>query len=95
MKFDRIIVYYDNGQKSLTKIIASVFNALFSDVEFRKVTPVDYKLFQVADLICTLELIKDKVNNNAMSTSEIEFFESPRAFKKNIYKNIAKKKLDQ
>lgn len=53
--FDKIIVYYDNGQVELTKILTSIFYSLFSNVEFRKVRPKDYKLFQVADLVCAME----------------------------------------
>lgn len=34
--FDRIIVYYDYGQVELAQILVSVFNTMFSDVEFRK-----------------------------------------------------------
>ncbi len=39
----------DNGQVELTRILSSVFNAFLENVEFRKVTPADYRLFQVAD----------------------------------------------
>ena len=74
--FDKIIVYYDNGQTQLTRIITSVFNTLFSNVEMRRVRPVDYKLFQVADLICTLEMLSDKAEHNGFSKSETEFFGS-------------------
>lgn len=91
--YKRIIIYYDNGQVELTKIITSVFSTLFSDVEFRRVQPVEYKLFQVADLICTLELVFKKAQNNSFSNSEILFFGSTREFNKNIYKYIEKKKL--
>lgn len=52
--FDKVIIYYDNGQIELTKILTSVFSTLYTHVEFRKVKPVDYKLFQIADLICTI-----------------------------------------
>ena len=55
--FDRIIVYYDNGQVELNKILASVFTILLSNVEFRKAYPADYRLFQVADLLCSMELV--------------------------------------
>ena len=91
--FDLIVNYYDNGQIELTKILTSVFTTLFSNVEFRKVEPVDYKLFQVADLICSLELIADKVERKAMTKSERDFFGSEKEFVKNIYKYIKKKKL--
>ena len=60
--FDKLIVYYDNGQVELTKILSSVFNVLYPNVEFRKVRPVDYRLFQVADLICTMELLSRRQN---------------------------------
>jgi len=91
--YDLIINYYDYGQSNLTKIITTVFTTLFNNVELRKVQPADYKLFQVADLICTLELTKDKADKNELSNSEKEFFGSARDFKKNIYKQIEKKKL--
>ena len=88
--FDRIIIYYDNGQIELTKVLTSVFNTLYTQVEFRKVKPVDYKLFQVADLICTTELLEEKTT---LSHSETEFFGGRRTFIKNYLKPIKKKKL--
>lgn len=48
--FDCVKIYYDNGQIEVTKILSSVFNTLLENVEFRKVLPADYRLFQVADL---------------------------------------------
>ena len=88
--FDRIIVYYDYGQGELAKILVSVFNALFTVVEIRKALPTNYRLLQVADLICTVEMIADK---DILSKSENDFFHSKRDFKKNIYKQIEKKKM--
>ena len=58
--YDIVKIYYDNGQVEVNKILSSVFNALLQNVEFRKVLPSDYKLFQVADLFCTFELIRLK-----------------------------------
>lgn len=91
--FDKVYVYYDNGQVELTKILTSVFSTLYSHVEFRKVRPVDYKLFQVADLICTIELLSEKAKTNSFTRSEIEFFGNIRDFKKNYLKSIRKKAL--
>ncbi|MBD5472930.1 MAG: DUF3800 domain-containing protein [Lachnospiraceae bacterium] len=88
--FDKIIVYYDYGQIELAQILVSVFNTMFSNLEFRKIETNQYKLSQVADLICTVEAIAQK---NVLTKSEIEFFHSKHDFKKNIYKNIVKKKL--
>lgn len=91
--FDRVIVYYDYGQHELTRILTSVFSILFTEVEFRKVKPSDYKLFQVADLICTWELLALKAKEGSFTVSEKDFFDSPSKFMKNRYKLIAKKKL--
>ncbi|MGN1111613.1 MAG: DUF3800 domain-containing protein [Acutalibacteraceae bacterium] len=91
--FDKVIIYYDNGQVELTKILTSVFSALCTHVEFRKVQPVDYKLFQVADLVCTMELLSEKAENKAFSKSEQEFFCTVRDFKKNYLKVLRKKLL--
>ena len=91
--FDRVILYYDNGQIELTKILAAVFNTLYTHVEHRKVRPVDYKLFQVADLICTIELLAEKSEAGSFSRSELEFFDTVRDFKKNYLKSIRKKQL--
>ena len=87
--------YLVNGQTQLTKIITSVFNTLFSNVEMKKVRPADYKLFQVADLLCTMEMLNFKAEHNNFSHSEIEFFENTRLFKKNYYKKLLKKRLSQ
>ena len=62
-----------------------------TDVEFRKVKPVDYKLFQVADLVCTMELLSEKSENRSFSNSETESFCSIRIFKKNNLKPIQKR----
>jgi len=88
--FDKIIVYYDYGQIELAQILVSVYNTMFSNVEFRKIGTNQYKLSQAADLICTVEAIAYK---NVLTKSESEFFHSKNEFKKNIYKNIVKKKL--
>ena len=91
--FDRIIVYYDNGQIELTKILTSVFSTLYTHVEFRRVEPVNYKLFQVADLVCTMELLLEKAEVNGFSKSELEFFGGIRDFKKGYSRGFQKKKL--
>ena len=92
-QFDRVIVYYDNGQMELTKILSSVFSTLYAYVDFRKVKPVDYRLFQVADLVCTMELLEEKANSNTFTKSERDFVGTPREFKKNQLKHLKKKQL--
>ena len=92
--YDVVKVYYDNGQIELNKILSSVFNVLFDNVEFRKVIPSDYRLFQVADLICTLQLLELKCENHTLSNSEKKFFESDRILKKNYLKPLKQKMME-
>ncbi len=93
VRFSRVIIYYDNGQVELTKVLKNVFSGFFTDVEFRRVKPAEYKLFQVADLMCTLELLSLKADSGSFSNSEKEFFSSVRDFKKNYLKPALKKKI--
>ena len=88
--FDVVKIYYDNGQVEVTRVLSSVFNALLENVEFRKVIPSQYRLFQVADLICTLKLTELKLENHTLSKSEKAFFEDKRTLKKNYLKPIKK-----
>ena len=62
MEFDKVIVYYDNGQIELSAILNAVFSIYFSNVEFRKAEPQKYRLLQAADFICSMELLKIKKN---------------------------------
>lgn len=91
--FDKIIVYYDYGQSEITTILTSVLNSLLYEVEFRHVQPNEYKLFQVADMICTLELSGHNFDNNKISKSEQYFYHSKKEFNKFYYKTIKKKQI--
>ena len=83
-------IYYDNGQVEVTKLLASVFTILLPRVEMRKVIPSDYRLFQVADMLCSMELIRLKLDASAVSASEMEFFGNIRDLKKNYLKPLEK-----
>lgn len=91
LSFGDVKIYYDNGQVEVSKILSSVFNALLPKVEFRKVVPSQYKLFQVADLLCTLYLVHLKLEASNISRSELSFFGNIRDLKKNYLKPLAKK----
>jgi len=89
--FDIVKIYYDNGQNEISKILNVSFNTLLTNVEFRKVYPVDYKLFQVADLMCTIELLSIKYQGNSLSKSEKGMFTTKEI--KTMIKHISKKKI--
>lgn len=89
--FDKVIVYYDNGQALVTDLINTVFSAFLSRVDVRKISHADYRLCQAADLVCTLELLRVKGERGVpMSRSEEIFFESRRRLSKVYLKALEK-----
>ena len=96
LQFDKIIIYYDNGQVKLTNILIAIFGSLLDNSEFRIITPNNYKLFQAADLICTLALIKNKLlSNKPLNNSEEIFFGSAGKLRKNYLKFFEKIEFHQ
>lgn len=92
--FDKVIVYYDNGQKEITNIINTVFN-VFLEADVRKVEPTQYSLFQAADMFCTLRLLSEKLEDIGLNKSEMAFFRSIRDLKKNYLKPAKLKRLEK
>lgn len=92
-QFDKVILYYDNGQHELNRILNTVLATELSEYEARKVLPKDYKLFQAADLICTLQLLSLKCENSELSRSEQLIFHSKRDLKRQFLKPIKKKEF--
>lgn len=91
--YDKVILYYDNGQHELNRILNTVFATQLVNYDVRKVMPSDYRLFQVADLICTLELLKIKTDHGPLSNSEEKIFHSKKELKKDFLKGIKKKEF--
>ena len=89
--FDRVVVYYDRGQKEISRTLELIFSSTLSHVEFRTVAPEDYILFQIADLACTIELVEAKRESSGLTRSEIAFFGSPAKFRRNYLKTLRRK----
>ncbi len=92
----QIKVYYDCGQSPVTNLLHRTFeNAIGKSVEFKQdVKPSHYRLFQIADLVCTLHLIELRLLYGvAMTHSEMRFFGGPHAFRRNVLKKIKQKEL--
>ena len=95
-QFDRIKVYYDCGQSPVTNLLHKTFSDdIGCRVEFaQNVKPQSYKLFQVADLICTVSLIEQRLmNGERITDSEYTFFGGPRMFRRNILKYLKRKEI--
>lgn len=91
--FDKLVVYYDDGQAEITRIINIVFNTVFSSVDIRHVYPVDYRLFQAADFFCTMELWELKRVNSDLSANDLRFFKGTKEFTKTYFKKIRQKRF--
>ena len=58
------------------------------------VKPERFKLFQLADLICSIRLIQEKIAGNIRLTdNEFRFFGGPRKFLRNVCKQFSKKEI--
>lgn len=91
--FDLIQVFYDGGQIELSSILNTVFSIALTNVEFKKAQPQKYRLLQVADFICSLELLRIKFNEKRLSKWEKKFFYKPQELQKLFFKSIDKKRL--
>ncbi|MDR0221168.1 MAG: DUF3800 domain-containing protein [Lachnospiraceae bacterium] len=93
ISYDRIVVYYDYGQKELTNILVSVFGTVLNNVEFKNILPANYKLLQAADMFCTLELLSLKAEKKLLSKSELSFFASAKYLRKAYLDTLQKKRF--
>lgn len=93
LSFDKVKIYYDNGQAGVMKIIIAVFTALFEKTEFKKALQKDYKMLQVADLVCTATLTELKLKNKTLSKSERRILGTDRDINKMLLKPLHRKEL--
>lgn len=97
-RWDRVVIYYDNGQRELTTLVNSVFSSHLGHVEVRRVVPSSYSLFQAADLFCTMALLRRKIETVGLSKSEREFFSTAkdgpeRSLRKGYFKTLDRKRF--
>ncbi len=93
--FDVVKIYYDDGQKSIAKAIhKAVDYALAKDaVIYRLASSADYRLSQIADYICTMELTALKYADKASTATDEKFFGSWSQFKKGVLKEVRAKRI--
>ena len=76
-------------------MLSTVFRFMLSNVEFKKVIPSEYRLFQISDMLCTLKLAELKLNDKKLSKSELAFFDYSDKILKKHYLKIVKQKSIQ
>lgn len=91
LKYDNIIIYYDNGQEKLKNILKAVFEhynyELIEDFNYE-----EERLFQVADMLCVLSKVDFKSNKNVILNNQEKYFFSTFEIEKKI-KDLYKKNL--
>lgn len=90
--YEKLKIFYDNGQAQVTTILKEAFAPFASKTEFiPEVSPSRYRLFQLADILCTLELAQLKLQTgNRLTESEIAFFGSIQNLRKTYIKPLAR-----
>ena len=91
--YDKLKIYYDNGQADVLSILQEGFKPFSPRVEFiENVTPGKYRLFQAADMIATLELLRAKLQADGhIPTSEKGFFEPIQKLNRTYLKPLSRK----
>lgn len=94
--FDAVKVYYDDGQQTISRALHAALEYEISAqaLLYRKASPQDFRLSQVADYLCTLELAALKFDANETTATDEAFFGlSATTFKRDYLKKAHRKLL--
>ncbi|MDK6399655.1 DUF3800 domain-containing protein [Pauljensenia sp. UMB1235] len=93
--FSATKVYYDDGQNIVKHVIDTATRTMLYTpaVERRKTSMTDYRLAQVADYICTIELAAQRYEIKDDGGTYNKFFGTRGSFKKNWFKQVRRKRL--
>ena len=91
--YSTLKVYYDDGQPQVKELLRESFAIYASKTVFvTDVHPEGYRLFQAADTLCTLELMRLKLlSGERLSRSEFEFFNGIHNLRRNFFRAIDQK----
>lgn len=95
--FDEVKVYYDNGQDIVKQALDQSIGFVLSKgvVERRRTSMTDYRLEQVADYLCTIELAAVKYDAKEDGGTYNKFFGGIGSFKKNWLKQARRKRIER
>ena len=93
--FDNVKVYYDNGQDIVKQALDRSVGKVLSKgvVRCRKTSMTDYRLEQVADYLCTIELPLVKYEAKENGETYNKFFGGIGSFKRNWFKQARSKRI--
>lgn len=91
-KFKKIILYYDNGQKELGKILNKIFGSFENYEHIIEFNHEKERLFQVSDMLTYIDKLEYKYKNKmSLNNGEKYFFSNIRL--KKLINEIENKKL--
>ncbi len=95
-KFDEVKVYYDNGQAIVTKALHDAIEYVLAKdaIVYKNANPADYRLLQLADFLCTIELTALKYQTKDQRPTDTKFFGEWGSFKKNYLNKFRRKRLN-
>lgn len=93
--FDYVKLYYDNGQDVVKRALYDSVESVLSKqaIEKKRTTMTEYRLAQVADYLCTIELAAVKYAAKENGGTYDKFFGGVGSFKKNWLKQARRKAL--
>lgn len=93
--FDKVKVYYDNGQSLITRVLQDAMNQVFSKnvIVFKDASPSKFRLQQVADYVCGIELTALKYEQDIQTRTDERFFGMKTSFKKNVMRKLRKHRM--
>lgn len=93
--YDRIKIYYDDGQRIITHVLHHAFEYAVSKqtIMYKEASPTDYRLAQMADFICGVELAAAKYRTGEIGPSETRFLGQWSDFKRTFLRKIRKKAM--
>lgn len=93
--FEQVKVYYDDGQQAISYVLREAIRYTLSKDAylFKDAHPCDYRMAQVADFVCGLELTAIKYSAGEATATDEKFFGGSDSFKKNFLKKIRKKAI--
>lgn len=89
-RFDRVKIYYDDGQSLVTRALHDGFEyALAREaVVYRDARPADYRMLQVADYVCGVELAALKYDRGEEGATDRLFFGTRRDFVRTFLRKL-------
>ena len=94
--FEQVKLYYDNGQAIVKKALDKAVSAALAKqaIVKKRTTMTEYRLAQVADYLCTIELAAVKYAAKEDGGTYDKFFGSVGTFKKNWLKQARRKLME-